>query len=157
MFARWRSVWRATRRRGDFEFEMNDELKFHIEKRADELRRAGASSEEAMRRARMQFGAMDKHEDECREARRLNVFDDLRKDLRFGFRALVKSPGFAAVAVLTLALGFGATTSIFSVVNAILFHPLPYHQESRVMLIRETDARRNGNDTISVPYPDFLD
>jgi putative ABC transport system permease protein len=157
MFARWQSAWRAMRHRGDFEFEMTDELKFHIEKRADDLRRAGASPEEAMRRAKMEFGATAKHEDDCREARKISFFDDLRKDLRFGLRALVKSPGFTAVAVLTLALGFGATTSIFSVVNAILFHPLPYYQESRVMLLRETDARRNGNDTISVPYPDFLD
>lgn len=157
MGTRIRSIWRALRRRGDFEFEMADELKFHVEKRAADLERAGATPEEAMRRARMEFGAMEKHEDDCREARGLNFFDDLRKDLRFGLRGLRKSPAFSVVAVLTLALGFGATTSIFTVVNATLFHPLPYRNESRIMLLRENDARRNGNDSISVPYPDFLD
>jgi putative ABC transport system permease protein len=136
-WTRLRSWLRATLQRSRAEREMDAELRFHIEAYAEDLIRIGVPREEAQRRARIEFGGLERAKEECREATGANLLDSLLQDLRFGARILRKNPSFAAIAVLTLALGISATTAIFSVVNAVLLKPLAIEDPSRIVLLQE--------------------
>jgi putative ABC transport system permease protein len=113
--------------------ELDDELRDHLERKTEEYVSQGMTSEEARRRARIDLDGIEQTKEKCRDARRVNWTQDFVQDLHFGLRMLRKSPGFTAVAVVTLALGIGASTSVFSVVDRILFRSLPYPEANRLV------------------------
>lgn len=141
MFRRFRSFIRALASRRDFEGAMNEEMRFHILEHAEDLVRSGVPREEALRRARMEFGALDAVKQDCRESHGLYLFDELARELRYSFRSLRKSPSFTATALLTLALCLGANLIIFAVIDAILIRPLPFPHAGSLVSLYNTYPR----------------
>ena len=134
---------RALFRRTAVEDELDSELRFHFDRQVEKLVGSGLTREEAIRRARLQFGGDAQVKEQCREARGVHWIETALQDVRYSLRMLRKSPGFAAVAILTLALGIGANTAIFSVANPILFRPLPFKDPSRLVTVLETKPSQN--------------
>ena len=106
--------------RPEVEREMEDELRSHLESRAADLQRQGLSRAEAERQARIEFGGYERYKEECRDALGSRLLGEFVADVRYGLRQLRRNPGFTAVAVITLALGIGANTAVFSVVRALI-------------------------------------
>lgn len=150
LLSRFVGLFRSERVNG----EIDEEHEFHIDCRVAELIEEGAAPEVATRRARLEFGNRVRAREESHDAKLFGWLESTGQDLLYGFRALRKSPSFAAAAILTLALGIGANTAIFSVVSAVLLSPLPYPQPDRlVCLFEEIPNFKNG----SISYPNFLD
>ena len=142
MLARIRSLARMVFRRDDFESYMNDEMRFHIEAYTDDLVRSGMSPEDARRQARVQFGSPAALQEDCREARGIRVVDELRQDLRYAGRQFRKSPGFALAAIVSLALGIGANSAIFGLMDAIIFRTLPVADPAGLYFLGHTTGDR---------------
>jgi putative ABC transport system permease protein len=143
-------------RRSEVERELEEELRSHIQFRADELERSGLSRASAMRRAQIEFGSAEKFKEECREAIAGNFFDVLTQDIRYAVRTLGRSRGFTAIVALTIALGIGATTAIFSVVDATLLEPLPYPQSEQLVSLVH-DLPGVGAHDVGFSQPEWQD
>src|SRR4051812_31372963 len=141
--------------RRSFERDVDDELRFHMEMVAERHVAHGYSPAEVRVLTHKEFGSMDRHKEEIRDARGLTFGDDLGRDIRFALRTLLRSPGFTIIALITFALGIGANTAIFSVVNAVLLRPLPYPNASRVVQLFETMQDQPGYG--SVNYLNLMD
>jgi putative ABC transport system permease protein len=128
------------------EREADQELRFHLEREIAQQISSGMSPEEARRVALLEFGGLEQFKEDCREARGVNRIETLLADLRYGFRTLRKSPGFAIVSVLTLALGIGANTAIFSMVNALLLHPYNFRNLDSLVRVWEDRGIDEGYD-----------
>jgi hypothetical protein len=133
-----RSFFRVLKSRDDFERGMSEELRFHVDQYMADLIRAGVPPPEAARRARIEFGSLNSTQEECREARGLQPFDELRRQLRHAGRTLRQTPRFTATALLTLAVCLGANLTIFAVVDSILLRPLPFPAPDRLVTVFNT-------------------
>src|SRR5919201_1881353 len=155
----FRLPWRSTRRVAE---DVDAELAFPLARRGEELRGAGLAADDARREAARRFGDLEYTRRYCRdedvrrerEARHTTMIDELRQDLVYALRALRSAPGFALVALLTLALGIGANTAIFSVVRGVLLRPLPFPAADRVVRIWHANPLANEVRSL-VSEPDY--
>ena len=147
-----RALLSSAFRRVQTEREMEEELHAHLQCRADDLERSGLSRAEAERQARIEFGGYERYKEECRDALGSRLLGEFITDVRYGLRQLRRSPGFTAIAVLILALGIGANTSVFSLIEAILLRTLPVSHPEELVLVRWESPQAK---TDFLPYPVF--
>ena len=151
MIPRLRSFIVGLLRRDRVENDLSDEVAFHLEARVRDLTRRGLTPAEARRRARLEFGPVERYKEDVRRARGLRLIDELRSDLLYGWRALRRAPGFTFVAALSLALGIGANTLVFSLLDSTLLRPLDLPEPNRLVAIwtvPSTEPDRLGTSSI---------
>jgi len=141
---------RSLFRRDFVERELSDELRFHLERQIAEHQAAGMSAGGARRAALREIGGAEQIKQECRDTRSVRLIHDFVQDVRYGARMLRKGPGFAATAIVTLALGIGATTAVFSVLDRIFLRPLPYAEQDRLVSVGMT-APLDTNEFLFAP------
>jgi predicted permease len=136
---------RAVFRPRSAEEDLNEELQFHYEQQAENLAKSGLPLDEARRQARLAIGGMEQIKEECRDARGVRFLEYVMQDVRFGLRSLRKSPGFTVVAILTLTLGIGVNTALFTIVHGVVLNPLPFPQPDRLVNLWERDVLDIGS------------
>lgn len=139
LFAKLRSWLKWIVKRARLETAMEAELRFHIESIAEDLVRSGVSQPEALRRARIQFGGVESHKDAIRASLGLRFWDQLGMDLRYGVRRLAKGPAFTAIALLSLALGIGGNTAIFTLMNQVMLRNLPVRNPEQLVAFGDSE------------------
>ncbi len=144
----WRKPFSASR---PHEQEFDHELQFHIDELARELQAQGVSLEEAHRRARIEFGGKEQAAQQLREVHSIALFEAIRANLKSGLRLIRKSPVFSIAVILTLALGIGANSAVFSAINAVLLRPLPFPHGDELMLLRELSSKTADPPTFVAP------
>lgn len=142
---------RALFRRGIVESETDAELRFHFDQQVEKYLKSGFKREEALRRSRLDFGGHEHLKEEIRDARGVNLIETLFQDIRYGLRILGRTPVISCVAILSLALGIGANTAIFSLIDTVMLRMLPVEKPEELMQMRIQDPRA-GNDE---PTPTF--
>jgi predicted permease len=146
MFKKLASWWKGLIHRRQMEGELETELQFHIESYAADLVCNGMSREQALRRARLDMGAIAVQKEECRRSIGLRAWDDLLADMRYAFRQLRRTPAFTVTVLLVLALGIGANAAMFSIIDATLLRRLPYQQATKLISVHVQDAKGHMED-----------
>src|SRR6266540_3466116 len=146
---------RSIFRRAQVERELDEELRFHLEQQIEYETARGTSSREARYTALRRMGGLEQRKEECRDMRRINVLENLMRDVRFGTRMLARSPGFTAAALLALALGIGANTAMYSIVHAVMLRPLGVREPDRLVRVYETNLSLH-RPTFSASVSNFL-
>jgi predicted permease len=141
-FDRLRRIFNRNR----FERDMQEELEFHLENRIRDNMANGMPPQEARRTALLDFGGVEQILEECREAGGYRFFNEIRQDMRYALRQLKRSPGFTILTALVLALGIGANTAVFSILDKLIYKPLPVHEPDRLVSLKDVAS-----------YPDYLD
>lgn len=153
----WKEILRRAwhlGRRSQFDRELNDEIQFHIDTRAEELEKEGVPAKAARGQAQREFGPPARVSEDTRSAWQFQWLEDLWKDLRYATRAAAKSPGFTAIAILSLALGVGVNFVIFMFVDEMLLRPMPVPQPQQVVTVFESTPQ-SGKSAAS--YRDYVD
>jgi predicted permease len=151
ILSRLRSWLYSSVRRADLDRAIGEELQFHIDRYTEDLVRAGVPPLDARRRARAEFGSVPGRTEECREALGLRLLDELRADLRYAVRLLRRSPAFTVVAVLSLGLGIGANTAIFSLIDTVLLKSLRVARPEGLFFVDNSGGKSGGRS--GPPYP----
>ncbi|HEV2383191.1 MAG TPA: ABC transporter permease [Terriglobia bacterium] len=149
--------FRSLFRQGKVEQELSEEVRFHLDRLIEQSVARGMTPEDARYAALRELGGIDQIKEECRDMRRVNYIENFLQDVRYGVRQLRRSPAFTVVAVLTLALGIGATTAIFSVVDAVLLHSPPYAKSAELVEITEKGPQTAAGEVDEVSAGDFTD
>ena len=145
---------RALFRRHSMEAELDEELRAHFERQVEKHVQSGLPREEAARRARLELGGLSQVKEECRDARGVSFIETFLRDLRYGLRMLQKNPGFTTVAVLMLSIGIGMNTGIYSIVESVLYRPIPAYHPNELVAVYTTG--QNGTAYDSSSYPDYV-
>jgi predicted permease len=145
---------RAVFSRGSLEQELDDELRFHVEREAEKYERQGMSHEAALRRARLDFGGVEQMKEASRDMRGIDRLESIVRDLRFSVRSLKSRPAFTLTVIATLALGIGANTAIFTLVDALLLRPLPVSHPEQLVIVSNPAEVNNNN--VGEPVTDYV-
>jgi predicted permease len=146
-----RELWRRLRHGRQRERGLDEEIRFHIDQQTEKNRRAGMTADEARRQAFVRFGGVEHLKERTRDEYRPALLEDFLRDVRYGVRLLFRTKAFAIVAILTLGLGIGAATAVFSVVDGVLLRPLPYPDPDRIVRLHQVDGNGRRNNTVSEP------